>query len=240
MNSERKAARVIIADDHRFMRLGLRSVLESEPGFEVVGEVATGIEAVNLCRELLPDLALIDVRMPEMDGLEATHSIKEKFPRIGVIIVTMHENPEYLYEAIKAGAAGYILKDATDEDLIRAARKVLEGESLLNTELASRLLRRLVVEKGKEPEKAQSLPLSLGEKKVKKTLDQPFEALTPRELEVLALLTKGLTNPQIARNLSVEAGTVKTHVKHIISKLGVSDRTQAAVRAIEVGLISLA
>ena len=239
MNSEREAARVIIADDHRFMRVGLRSVLESEPDFEVVGEAANGIEAVTLCRRLCPDLALIDVRMPEMGGLEATRAIKEDLPRTGVIMVTMHENLDYLYEALKAGAAGYVLKDATDDELISAARTVLEGESLLSTELAGRLLHRLVGEEAREHSVTSPPVLSSANKNGDKGKDISFEALTPRELEVLALLAQGLTNPQIARSLSVEAGTVKTHVKRIISKLGVSDRTQAAVRAIQLGLIAL-
>jgi DNA-binding NarL/FixJ family response regulator len=238
MNAERKAARVIIADDHRFMRVGLRSILESEPDFEVVGEAATGTEAVNLCLRLRPDLALVDVRMPEIDGLRATRTIRKAVPQTSVIMVTMHENPDYLYEALKAGAAGYILKDATDEELISAARKVLEGDSLLSMEVSSRLLRKLVGEESRERARTSpSLPSS-EEKDIMWGKGAPFEALTPRELEVLALLSKGLTNPQIARKLSVEAGTVKTHVRRIISKLGVSDRTQAAVRAIGLGIIT--
>jgi DNA-binding NarL/FixJ family response regulator len=238
VKSYRQAAQVVIADDHRFMRAGLRSVLESEPDFEVVGEAANGKEAAAICRELQPDLALLDVRMPQMDGLQATRAIKEDLPRTGVIMVTMHENLDYLYEALKAGAAGYVLKDATDDELISAARKVLEGDPLLSAELASRLLCKLVSQEGKERLETSPLRSSSEHKNIQKGRDAPVEVLTPRELEILALLCQGLTNPQIARNLSVEAGTVKTHVRHIIRKLEVSDRTQAVVRAIELGLIS--
>lgn len=210
-----KSARVIIADDHDLARAGLYSMLSSEQGLKLVGMAANGSEALTLCRELGPDLALLDVRMPDMDGLAATRAIKQAHPEIGVIIVTMHENPDYLLEAIKAGAAGYVLKDATHREFITAIRQVLRGASCLNGELMTQVLRRVVDEPARPP----------------------VERLTPREMEVLRLLAQGHTNRQIASTLIISSGTAKIHVERIIAKLGVSDRTQAAVRAVEMRLI---
>ncbi len=211
-------ARLVIADDHDLARAGLRTMLSGERGLEVVGEASNGREALALCRRLKPHLVLMDVRMPEMDGLTATRAIKRECPGTSVVIVTMHENPDYLFEAIKAGAAGYILKDATRQEVIIAVRKVLQGESLMEPKLASQLLRRLAEESKPRP-------------------DASAERLTRREIEVLRLLAQGKTNREIAQALVVSTGTVKVHVEHIIAKLGVSDRTQAAVRGIELGLI---
>lgn len=218
--------RLILADDHHLLRRGFRSLLSGEPGLEVVGEASNGLEAVELCRRLEPDLVLMDVRMPEMDGITATRHIKREYPGIGVLMVTMHENPDYLLEALDAGAAGYVLKDAPADRLISAVRRTLNGESPLNQELATRLLRRLAEEKQKPYSSPSKRHEPLG------------EGLTPREAEVLALLTTGQTNQQIAHTLTISKGTAKVHVERIIRKLGVSDRTQAAVRAIELGLTS--
>ena len=199
-----------------------------------------------------------------MDGLEATKHIKAEMPKTSVMMVTMHENPDYLFEAVKAGAAGYVLKDASGERLLGAVRRTLEGESPLNQELAMRLLVRLSGEsdhgsaEGSEGGSGDAPIETPGERP---GADRPLssqsgaigseaggsgqsgavagevESLTPREIEVLRLLSQGQTNPQIAQNLQVSRGTVKIHVQHIISKLGVSDRTQAAVRAIEARLV---
>jgi DNA-binding NarL/FixJ family response regulator len=220
--------RLVLADDHHLLRRGFRSLLSSEPGLEVVGEVSNGLEAIELCRRLAPDLVLMDVRMPEMDGITATRRIKHEQPGVSVLMVTMHENPDYLLEALDAGAAGYVLKDAPAERLINAVHRTLDGESPLNQELATRLLRQLAEEKQHNQYRAQS--------KRHEPLD---DALTPRETEVLGLLTTGQTNQQIAQTLTISKGTAKVHVERIIRKLGVSDRTQAAVRAIELGFTSL-
>jgi len=220
--------RLVLADDHHLLRRGFRSLLSGEPGLEVVGEASTGLEAIELCRRLVPDLVLMDVRMPEMDGITATRRIKDEQPGVSVLMVTMHENPDYLLEALDAGAAGYVLKDAPAERLINAVHRTLDGESPLNQELATRLLRQLAEEK-------QNTPSHTPPKH-----HEPLEdALTPRETEVLELLTTGQTNQQIAQTLTISRGTAKVHVERIIRKLGVSDRTQAAVRALELGFTSL-
>jgi DNA-binding NarL/FixJ family response regulator len=220
--------RLVLADDHHLLRRGFRSLLSNEPGLEVIGEASTGLEAIEIFRRLAPDLVLMDVRMPEMDGITATRQIKREQPGVSVLMVTMHENPNYLLEALDAGAAGYVLKDAPAERLINAVRRTLDGESPLNQELATRLLRQLAEEKQHNLYRARS--------KRHEPLD---EALTPRETEVLGLLTTGQTNQQIAQTLTISKGTAKVRVERIIRKLGVSDRTQATVRAIELGFTSL-
>jgi DNA-binding NarL/FixJ family response regulator len=222
--------RLVIVDDHKIARESLRDMLADEPCIEVIGEAANGREALALCSRLRPDLIMMDVRMPEMDGLAATREIKQTYPEISVLMVTMHENPDYLLEALKAGAAGYVLKDALQHEVVAAVHQVLGGESPLDPELAARLLRRLANEVGKQ---GGALRTSQGREK-------PYiQPLTPRELEVLGLLKLGLTNRQVAQRLVISIGTAKNHVEHIITKLGVSDRTQAVVRALELGILDL-
>jgi DNA-binding NarL/FixJ family response regulator len=217
--------RLILADDHHLLRRGFKSLLSGEPDLDVVGEASNGLQAIEMCLRLEPDLILMDVRMPKMDGITATRKIKAEQPGVGVLVVTMHENPDYLLEALNAGAAGYVLKDAPADRLISAVHRTLNGESPLNQELATLLLRRLADEKPHRPPPQTNLK-------------PPAEALTPRETEVLTLLTTGQTNQQIAHSLNISKGTAKVHVERIIRKLDVSDRTQAAVRAIELGFSS--
>jgi two-component system, NarL family, response regulator LiaR len=254
-----KVARLLIADDHALVREGLRTMLSGEDGIEVIAEANDGQQALDVCRELGPDLVLMDVRMPVMDGLEATKRIKDEMPKTSVMMVTMHENPDYLFEAVKAGAAGYVLKDASGERLLSAVRRTLEGESPLNQELAMRLLKRLAREsrseggsgrasreppeeadgEGDEPQATHPVATRSGAHQAgsggsaQSGGATQIESLTPREVEVLKLLSQGQTNPQIAQNLLFSVSTVKAQVRSILSKLGVSDRTQAAVRAIE-------
>ena len=229
---------VLIADDHALIRDGFKRMLRYEKDFEVIGEASDGREAVELCRRLGPDLVLMDVRMPEMDGLEATRAIKAKQPEVSVLIITTYENADYLLEAIKAGAAGYVLKDASSEKLVNSMRRVLAGESPLNQELAARLIQRLADEsEGPSPPPAQ--PAGARGTRAPDAAPLPLADLTPRELEVLALVAQGKTNPQIAQELAITSGTAKIHVQHIIGKLGVSDRTQAVVRASQRGLVDL-
>jgi DNA-binding NarL/FixJ family response regulator len=220
------ATRLAIVDDHQLAREGLRDMLADAPDLEVVGEAANGREALLLCSRVRPDLVLMDVRMPEMDGLAATREIKQRYPEVSVMMVTMHENPDYLLEALKAGAAGYVLKDAPRREVISAVRRVREGESSLDPELAARLLRRLATEGG-ERRGTHSANGGLA------------DALTPRELEVLRLMQLGRTNRQVAEELYISSGTAKRHVENIIAKLEVSDRTQAVVRALELGILEL-
>jgi DNA-binding NarL/FixJ family response regulator len=228
MKGEASPTRVLIADDHPLAREGMRGMIAGEPHVEVVGEATDGEEALELCRKLRPDLVLMDVHMPRMDGLEATRAIKREHPGIVVLMVTGLENPDYLLEAIRAGAAGYILKDASRPALLGAVRGVLDGESPLNQELAMRLLLRLTdaTDRRVEPRPAE------------KHREKPAPGLlTARELEVLWFLAAGKTNRQISRELHLSLSTVKTHLEHIIAKLGVSDRTQAAVKAVKLGLL---
>jgi DNA-binding NarL/FixJ family response regulator len=227
--------RLLIAEDHSLVREGLRAMLASEPDLTVVGEAENGREAVEACRSLEPDLVLMDVRMPEMDGMEATRAIKAARPETSVLVVTTHRNPDYLLEAVRAGAAGYVLKESTKRELLGAVRKVLGGESPLDQDLAMQILRR-VAEKDaagrRPPHEPAPEPIPGG------PVAPPVpHGLTPRELEVLRRLAAGKTNRSIAQELYISLSTVKRHVERIISKLGVSDRTQAAVRAVELGVL---
>ena len=227
-------ARLLIADDHDLVRDGFRRMLANNPELEVVGEARNGREAVELCRSLRPHLVLMDVRMPEIDGLSATRAIKEELPNISVLIVTTYDDPDYLFEAVGAGAAGYVLKNTRKHKLIEVIRKVLSGEATLDSEVAMQLIKRFA---NKRIE-SRAQPPSTPEKRSGALRAGPLEELTDRELEVLPLLAQGKSNPEIAENLTISRATVKVHVRHIINKLGVSDRTQAVVRAIDLGLVS--
>jgi DNA-binding NarL/FixJ family response regulator len=225
--------RVLIADDHELVRDGFRRMLGYEEDLEVVGEARDGREAVELCRRLDPDLVLMDVRMPKMDGLEATRAIKAEQPSVSVLVVTTYDNPDYLLEAIKAGAAGYVLKDAPNRQLTNAIRRSLEGESPLNQELASQVIRRLAGEAAQPAQQQEPPPSSAGDGAAAHPLPK---GLTPREAEVLKLVALGKTNQEVAEGLFISKATAKVHVRRVIAKLGVSDRTQAVVRAMELGL----
>ena len=222
-------ARIVIADDHDLVRQGFRGMLAREEGLEVVGEAQDGLEAVEVCSRLQPDLVLMDVRMPKMDGLSATREIKQRHPKTIVLMVSMHENPDYLLEAVKAGAAGYVLKGSPNSQIMSSVRRALEDEFPLNQELAMHVIRHLVG--GGAP----WAPPPPHEERQEGSLPKP---LARRELEVLRLLARGKTNQEIAQILGLSALTVKTYVQRIIGKLGVSDRTQAAVRAAELGLLA--
>ena len=210
-------ARLLIVDDHEIARAGLRTMLATEPTYLVVGEATNGQESIALCRALDPDVVLMDMRMPDIDGIAATQAILEERKSTRVIITTMYEDPDYMQRALEAGAVGYVLKDATRHELIDAVRQALRGEFPLHQDLASQLLRRLAA-------------------RVAGPTQPSHEQLTPRELDVLRLLVQGLTNRQIAERLFISVGTVKLHVERIIAKLDVTDRTQAAARAVELGL----
>ena len=226
--TRRPPARVLIADDHALLRAGMRAMLAGEPDIEVVGEAADGREAVDLCEELRPDLILMDVGMPNMDGMEATREIKNRHPAVSVLVVTAHPSPDYVLDAVRAGAAGYLLKTATRDEIFDAVRSVLRNEFPLDKELTAHLIQRLAQE-ATTPEKP---PVAASGHRA-----EPSDVLTARETEVLRLLAAGKTNRTIAQKMHLSLSTVKRHIERIIAKLGVSDRTQAAVRAAELGLL---
>jgi DNA-binding NarL/FixJ family response regulator len=226
---------VLVADDHELVRDGFKRMLGYERDLAMVGEATNGREAVELCGDLKPDLVLMDVRMPQMDGLEATRQIKVNHPEISVLVITTYENPDYLLEAVKAGAAGYVLKDAPTQRLLSAMRRALEGESPINQELATQLIQRLAGETSQPATAASQVPPE-AQSAASQAPPSLLEELTPREEEVLGLVAQGKTNQEIASSLSISRATAKVHVRHIIAKLGVSDRTQAVVRALELGL----
>jgi DNA-binding NarL/FixJ family response regulator len=217
-------SRIVVADDHPLIREALTRTIDEQPDLEAVAEATNGLEALELCRRFQPDLVLMDVLMPKMDGLEATRQIKRELPRTSVLILTASENPNHLTEALKAGAAGYVQKGATTQETMGAVRKVLEGDSALDQELATHLLKRLV-----EDVKPRPNGIAKGE--------SLLGLLSARESEVLGLVAQGYTNQQIARTLLISVSTVKKHVRNVIFKLGVSDRTQAAIRALELGVL---
>jgi DNA-binding NarL/FixJ family response regulator len=211
--------RVLLVDDQRLVRSGFRMILGSEPGVAVVGEAGDGAEAVAAARELAPDVVLMDIRMPGMDGLEATRRIvdgSEAAPR--VLVLTTFALDEYVYEALRAGASGFLLKDAPEEQLLAGVRIVAEGGALF----APAVTRRLIEEFSRRGEPVR--PPALDE-------------LTSREVDVLTLLARGLSNAEIAAELVVSDHTVKTHVARILGKLGLRDRTQAVIAAYEAGLV---
>ena len=242
------ARRVIIADDHALVREGIRMMLTGEPGIEVIAEATNGREALELCRNLRPDLVLMDVRMPEMDGLEATRAIKDELPTTSVLVVTSNESPEYLLDAIRAGAAGYVLKESTRSELLDSVGKVLGGESIIDQGLAMKLLTRMAEDNNRQ---SQTPPEPAGETAGQRreppppplarpapTTPPPVRPLSSKELEAVRLLAVGKTNREIAQTMMVSLSSVKTYMKRVMDKLVVSDRTQAAVRAIELGLIA--
>ena len=229
MKDETLPTRLLIADDHPLARQGIRGMVSDEPDLEVVGEAKDGAEALELCRKLRPDLVLMDLHMPKMDGLEATRAIKRERLDVVVLIVTALESPDYLLEAVRVGAAGYILKYASKDAILRAVKGVLSGESPLNQELAMQLLVRLADETDRRVEPRP-------EPTDKRRERSPLGQLTPRELDVLRLLARGKTNREITQDLHLSLSTVKTHLEHLMVKLEVSDRTQAALKAIELGL----
>jgi len=213
---------IVVADDHEVVRAGFAALLDTQPDFTVLGTASDGIEAVRVCRELRPDVVLMDVRMPSLDGIEATRQLaRDDHPGPRVLILTTFDLDEYVFDALRAGASGFLLKDVTAERLFEAVRVVAVGEGLLTPAVT----RRLISEFARlRPAADVRPPVGLSR-------------LTPRETEVLRLVAEGLSNPEVARRLVVTEETVKTHVSRILAKLGLRDRTQAVVAAYESGLV---
>jgi DNA-binding NarL/FixJ family response regulator len=212
--------RVVVADDQALVRGGFRLILQTQPDIEVVGEAADGREAVARTREQRPDVVLMDIRMPGMDGLEATRRLMTTQNPPRVLMLTTFDLDEYVYDALRAGASGFLLKDVRPEQLADAVRAVAAGDTLL----APAITRRLVEQYLRRPPPGARTPLGLGE-------------LTDRELDVLRLVARGRSNQQIADTLFLGESTVKTHLTHLFAKLGLRDRAQAVVLAYETGLI---
>ncbi len=215
--NERKI-RVAIADDQRLLREGLRIILEAAPDMIVVGEAEDGVEAVKLAQEEQPDVMLMDIRMPLRDGIAATEAIRKALPNVRVLLLTTYDTPELVIEGLRAGAAGYLLKDSSAEELCAAVRTVARGQVLLQANSAAQLLAGLT-----PPAQPQSQAEKLG--------------LTERERDVLRLIVVGRNNSEIASELYVSEATVKTHINHIFAKLGARDRTHAVVLAHQLGLV---
>jgi two-component system, NarL family, response regulator LiaR len=205
--------RVLVVDDHGVVREGLRAFLELQDGIEVVGEASDGREGLAAAERLRPDVVLLDLVMPELDGLSAMRALRERLPATRAIVLTSFLDDDKLLPALRAGAAGYLLKNAPPAEVVRAVRAAHAGEAVLDPVVAARLLEEL----------ARDV--------------EPLDRLTPREREVLVLLGRGFPNKRIAQELRLSEKTVKTHVGHVLAKLGVTDRTQAAVVAVRAGLV---
>jgi DNA-binding NarL/FixJ family response regulator len=214
------AIRVVIADDHHLVRSGLRGMLDVHDDLDVVGEAEDGAAALTAARELDPDVVVMDIRMPRMDGIEATRRLREREGGPQVLVLTTFDLDEYVYEALRAGAGGFLLKDAPPERLADAVRTVAAGESLLAPAVTRRLVERFV---------RRPVPDS--------STQERLARLTEREREVLLLVARGLSNAELARELYLSEATVKTHVTRVLTKLGLRDRVQAVVFAYETGLV---
>ncbi len=210
---------VLIADDHALFRKGVRKMLEAEEDMKVVGEAANGAEALALARKLMPDVILMDITMPELDGIEATRTLHREMPHVGVVFVTMFEDDASVIKGLQAGGRGYILKDSGPESMLRAVRAVASGESLLGPRVAEKVMR-------------QFAALDRGQSAL-------VDDLTPRELEVLKAIAEGRSNKEIAVKLSLSEKTVKNHINNIFSKLHLFDRTQAMLYAIRKGIVKI-
>ncbi|KQQ56261.1 LuxR family transcriptional regulator [Pseudomonas sp. Leaf127] len=209
--------RLVLADDHEVTRTGFISMLAGHPEFVVVGEACDGQQAVDMCEALQPDIAILDIRMPVLNGLGAARLLQQRIPGLKVVMFTMDDSTDHLEAAISAGAVGYLLKDARRDEMIASLQRVARGEEALNGAVSARLLRRMAERGG------QAAPA--------------LETLTARERQVLALVAGGCSNRVIGERLGITTGTAKAHVERVIGKLGASDRTQAAVRGVALGLV---
>jgi DNA-binding NarL/FixJ family response regulator len=212
-----ESIRILLADDHAILRHGLRAMLDSTAEFEVVGEATTGEEAVTHSAKLRPDVVLMDIQMPGLNGIEATRQVMESDPNVGVVVLTMFRDDDSVFAAMRAGARGYVLKDAGGEEVIKVVRAVANGEAYFGPEIAKRLMSFFSAPRPATPSEA-------------------FPELTAREHEVLDLIARGLSNTEISRRLFLSPKTVRNHISNIFTKLRVADRAEAIVRAREAGL----
>ncbi|MEW6033383.1 MAG: response regulator transcription factor [Chloroflexota bacterium] len=213
--------RVLIADDHAVVREGTRRILEQEQGLEVVAEAGDGEEAVRLSNELKPDVVIMDIAMPKLDGIEATRRIKSVCPATTVLVLTAYDDDQFVFSLLEAGAAGYLMKSIRGQELVNAVRAVHAGESVLHPTVARKVLNRFVPAPGR-PKKRE-----------------PFEVLSEREMDILRLAARGLSNKDIADELCISIRTVQGHLGHIFNKLAVSSRTEAVVHALREGWVTL-
>lgn len=221
--------RILLVDDQALFREGLRTLLTIRPDLEVVGEAENGLEAVEVAAQLRPDVILMDLRMPVLNGVAATRRLQEEQPQSRVIVLTTFDDDEYIFDGLRAGAVGYLLKDVSSDKLVEAIRAAARGESFLEPSIAAKVVAEFTRLSGGKRAEAQPPP-------------PPEEAnlvdpLSERELEILSVLAQGMSNREIARQLYITEGTVKNHVTNILGKLGVRDRTQAALKARELGLV---
>jgi DNA-binding NarL/FixJ family response regulator len=216
---------VILAEDHAVVRQGTRQLLERYPDIEVIGEASDGQEAVALTQELKPDVVIMDVRMPRMSGIEATRKIKEQYPEVGVLVLTAHDDDEYVFALLEAGANGYLLKTAEIEELVKAIRAVYVGQSALDPLITQKVVAQFM--------NGKSLPDVMAQ------VSEEMDGLTSRELEVLRLVGQGLTNKEVAQQLYISDRTVQAHLSSIFSKLQVASRTEAVMYAIRKGWITV-
>src|SRR5262245_31619007 len=212
-----ETVRVLIADDHPLFRKGLRTLLESEPGLEVIGEATTGKEAIAMAVTSSPDVILMDLKMPDKTGFEAARAISASSPNVHILVVTLFQDDESIFAALRAGARGYVLKDTSEEEMLRAIRAVASGETIFSPGVARRMI-------GFFASSRKELPQDI------------FSDLTSREREILELIARGMANAAIAESLFISLKTVRNHVSNIYSKLQVADRAQAVIRARDAGL----
>lgn len=219
-----KPIKVLLADDHVVVRAGTRQLIERHPDISVVGEASNGQEAVQLTANLLPDVVVMDVRMPGMGGIEATRRIKEEYPQVAVLVLTAHDDDEYVFALLQAGANGYLLKTAEADELVKAIRTVMSGQLALTPAVAGKVVSQFT--------SGKTLPDLVS------NIEHNYGGLTEREMDILRLVGKGLTNKEIGRNLYISDRTVQAHLSNIFSKLDVSSRTEAVMHAVRQGWIA--